>query len=71
MNRFLYVIEPTATGFSAFVPDLPGCAVTGGTREGVEREIREAIEFHVTGLREEGMHVPEAFTFAGYVDVTV
>ena len=69
MNRYLYVIEPTATGFSAFVPDLPGCVATGATREAAEMEVREAIEFHVAGLRDEGMHVPESFTFAGYVDV--
>ena len=45
------VFERTGTGFSAYVPDLPGCVATGRTREKVEKNVREAIEFHLDGLR--------------------
>ena len=69
MTRYLYVIEPSATGFAAFVPDLPGCAATGRTHEETEQAIREAIEFHVAGLREEGMDVPAPSTLGGYAEV--
>lgn len=58
MKKYLVVIEPTSTGFSAYSPDLPGCISTGRTREDVEQNIREAIAFHVDGLREEGQPVP-------------
>lgn len=69
MKRYLVVVEQTATGFSAYSPDLPGCASTGSTREEVEANIREAIEFHIEGLREEGYPVPEPSSESAYVDV--
>ncbi len=47
MNRYLVIIEDTQTGFSAYSPDLPGCVATGSTRNEVEREMREAMEFHI------------------------
>lgn len=50
--RYAIVIENAGSNYSAYVPDLPGCVATGGTVEEVEREIREAIEFHLEGLRE-------------------
>jgi predicted RNase H-like HicB family nuclease len=53
MKKYVVVIEPTQTGFSAYSPDLPGCVSTGRTREEVEQNMREAITFHVAGLREE------------------
>lgn len=59
MKKYLIVIEPTQTGFSAYSPDLPGCVSTGRTREEVEINMREAIAFHLDGLREEGQTVPE------------
>ena len=68
--RYLVVIEPTETGFSAYSPDLPGCASTGATREDVEQNMREAIELHLEGLREEGYPVPEPSTSSSYVEVT-
>ncbi len=68
--KYLIVIEPTGTGFSAYSPDLPGCVSTGGTREEVERNMQEAIELHVEGLREEGYPVPEPGTSSAYVEVT-
>jgi len=68
--RYLVVIEPTETGFSAYSPDLPGCVSTGATREEVERNMQEAIELHLEGLREEGYPVPEPSTSSAYVEVT-
>ncbi|HEV2735763.1 MAG TPA: type II toxin-antitoxin system HicB family antitoxin [Longimicrobiaceae bacterium] len=59
MKRYLVVVEPTDTGFSAYHPDLSGCVSTGRTREEVEANMREAIEFHIEGLRLEGYPVPE------------
>jgi predicted RNase H-like HicB family nuclease len=59
MKKYVVVIEPTQTGFSAYSPGLPGCVSTGRTREEVEQNMREAITFHVDGLREEGQAVPE------------
>jgi predicted RNase H-like HicB family nuclease len=54
MMRYALVIENAVANFSAYVPDLPGCIATGATVEEVERELREAIEFHIAGLREDG-----------------
>lgn len=68
--KYLIVIEPIGTGFSAYSPDLPGCVSTGGTGEEVERNMREAIELHIEGLREEGYPVPEPGTSSAYVEVT-
>jgi predicted RNase H-like HicB family nuclease len=67
--RYLVVIEPTSTGFSAYSPDLPGCVSTGKTRDECEANMRQAIEFHLDGLREEGEPVPAPATSAAFVDV--
>lgn len=56
--RYAVVIEPAGINFSAYVPDLPGCMATGGTPAATEVAIREAIQFHLEGLREEGL-LPE------------
>ncbi|HET6231286.1 MAG TPA: type II toxin-antitoxin system HicB family antitoxin [Longimicrobiaceae bacterium] len=69
MKRYLVIVEHTDTGYSAFSPDLPGCISTGATREAVEVNMREAIEFHIDGLREEGYPVPEPSTESTYIDV--
>jgi len=69
MKRYLVVIEQTPTGYSAYSPDLPGCVSTGRTRDEVEGNIREAIEFHIDGLREEGYPVPEPQATSAYVDL--
>ncbi len=68
--KYLVVIEPTSTGFSAYSPDLPGCVSTGATREEVEINMHEAIELHLEGLREEGYRVPEPGTSSAYVEIT-
>ena len=57
--RYAVVIERADLNFSAYVPDLPGCVATGGTLAEAEREIREAITFHIEGLRSDGAVVPE------------
>ena len=69
MSKYLVVIEKTESGFSAYSPDLPGCVSTGRTREDVERNMREAIEFHLDGLRQDGQPIPEPSTSAAYVEV--
>jgi predicted RNase H-like HicB family nuclease len=67
--RYAIVIEKTPNNYSAYVPDLPGCVATGKTVEEVEREIQEAVAFHLEGLREEGLEIPEATTLCEYVEV--
>jgi predicted RNase H-like HicB family nuclease len=69
MKKYLIVIEPTSTGFSAYSPDVPGCIATGQTRDEVERSMHEAIAFHLDGLREEGQPVPEPRTYSAYVEL--
>lgn len=62
---YLVVIERAGANFSAYVPDLPGCVATGATREVAERAIYEAIEFHLDGMREDGVPIPEPTSMAG------
>lgn len=69
MQRYLIVIEPTGTGFSACSPGLPGCVSTGGTRAEVEANMREAVALHLEGLREDGETVRQPHTYATYVEV--
>jgi predicted RNase H-like HicB family nuclease len=69
MKKYLIVIEKTASGFSAYSPDLPGCVSTGHSREDVEKNMREAIAFHLDGLREEGQPVPEPQSYSAYVEL--
>ena len=67
--RYAIVIEKAEGNYSAYVPDLPGCVATGTTVAEVEAEIREAIAFHVEGLREDGLPVPSASSQVEYIDV--
>jgi predicted RNase H-like HicB family nuclease len=69
MTRYLVVIEKAEKNFSAYCPDLPGCVATGKTRREAERNIREAISFHLEGLREERMPIPPCRATAEYVAV--
>jgi predicted RNase H-like HicB family nuclease len=69
MKRYLIVIEKAGDGFSTYSPDLPGCVSTGKTRDEVEKNMREAIEFHIDGLREEGIPVPEPQASWSYVEL--
>ena len=69
--QYLIVIEKTATGYSAYSPDLDGCVATGSTKQEVEQNMREAIEFHIDGLCHEGYTVSQPSSYSTYVDVTV
>jgi predicted RNase H-like HicB family nuclease len=67
--RYAIVIETAGSNFSAYVPDLPGCIATGSTLEEAETQIREAIEFHLEGLRADGLPVPPPSSRVDYVEV--
>lgn len=67
--RYAIVIEKTSSNYSAYVPDLPGCVATGQTVDEVEREIREAIEFHIEGMREDGTPIPTPSSAVRYVEI--
>ena len=69
MVKLLIVVEQTASGFSAYSPDVPGCIATGATREEVEQSMREAVALHLDGMREDGLSVPPPHTYATYVEV--
>ena len=68
--KFLIVIEKTRSGFSAYSPDLPGCVATAPTRRQVEKAMKEAIEFHLEGMRAERMKVPKPKSYSTYVEVS-
>lgn len=67
--KYAIVIEKAGKNYSAYVPDLPGCVATGSTREEVESQIREAVEFHLEGMREDGEAIPEPSSRVEYIDV--
>jgi predicted RNase H-like HicB family nuclease len=67
--KYLVVIEKGANNYSAYVPDLPGCVSTGKTLGEVKRSIKEAVEFHIDGLREDGTEIPEPSSVGDYVGV--
>src|ERR1700727_1014858 len=67
--RYAVVIEKGERNYSAYVPDLPGCVSVGDTPEQVKSEIREAIEFHLEGMREDGLPIPRPSSQADYVEV--
>jgi len=67
--RYLVVIEKTQTGYSAYSPDVLGCISTGATLEEVNQNMQEALEFHIEGLIEEGLEIPDPSTYSAYVEV--
>jgi predicted RNase H-like HicB family nuclease len=67
--RYAVVIEKAENNYSAYVPDLPGCVATGATVEEAESQIREAIEFHLEGLRQDGTPIPEPASRVEYVEI--
>lgn len=67
--RYAIVIEKAESNYSAYVPDLPGCVATGASIQQVEAEIREAIEFHIEGLREDGSLVPAPSSQVEYIEI--
>jgi predicted RNase H-like HicB family nuclease len=68
--RYAVVIEKGQSNYSAYVPDLPGCVAVGDTIQETQREIQEAIEFHIEGLRADGLAIPEPTSRVDYVEVT-
>jgi predicted RNase H-like HicB family nuclease len=66
--RYAVVIEKADGNYSAYVPDLPGCVATGSTRDEAEQEIREAVRFHLKGLKEDGLAPPAPQATLIYVD---
>ncbi len=66
--RYAVVIEKAEGNYSAYVPDLPGCVATGASIGEVEREIKEAIRFHLDGLRDDGLPIPPPSTLCEYVE---
>ena len=67
--KYAVIIEKATRNYSAYVPDLPGCVATGKTRGEAAHNIREAIAFHLDGLREDGLPIPEPQTSAEFVEV--
>jgi predicted RNase H-like HicB family nuclease len=68
--KYAVIIEKGGTSYGASVPDLPGCIAVGETLEEVQRLIREAIAFHLEGLKLEGLPIPEPTTLCEYVETT-
>jgi predicted RNase H-like HicB family nuclease len=71
MTRYTIVIEKGLTSYGAYVPDLPGCVAAAETRSEVLELIREAIEFHLEGMRGEGLPIPDPLPSADYVEVAL
>jgi predicted RNase H-like HicB family nuclease len=69
MKEYAVIYESGPTNWSAYSPDVPGCIATGDTREAVERRFREALEFHLEGLRLHGDPIPEPTCEVGMVEV--
>jgi predicted RNase H-like HicB family nuclease len=69
VKRYTVIIETGPGNLSAYVPDLPGCVAVGDTREEIERNIQEAIEFHLAGLREDGLPIPEPRSASTTVEI--
>ncbi|MDP9193701.1 MAG: type II toxin-antitoxin system HicB family antitoxin [Acidobacteriota bacterium] len=66
-SRVLIVVEDAGANFSAYSPDLPGCVATGGSREEAEKNMYEAIQLHIEGLKEDGLPIPASSAVAEYV----
>jgi predicted RNase H-like HicB family nuclease len=71
MKKYAIVVEQAERNYAAYVPDLPGCVATGATVEEAEELLREAIEVHIAGLREEGLPVPAPSSVVDYLEVAV
>jgi predicted RNase H-like HicB family nuclease len=70
MKKDLVVVEKTDTGYSAYSPELDGCVATGRSREEVESQMQDAIEFHLEGMTRKGEAIPEPHTYSQYVEVS-
>ena len=68
-NKYLIIVEQSQTGFSAYCPDLPGCVATGSSKQEVENNMKQAIAFHLEGLKEDGKQIPDSTTYSSYLDI--
>jgi predicted RNase H-like HicB family nuclease len=68
--KYVVVYEKTSTGYSAYVPDLPGCIAAGATLEETAQLMKEAIEMHLEGMREDGDPIPEPTSLADYITIS-
>ncbi len=70
MKKYAIVVERAESNYAAYVPDLPGCVATGKTIEQTERLLREAIELHLAGLREDGLPIPDPSSVVDYLEIS-
>ena len=68
--KYLIVVEKTGTGYSAYSPDIDGCVATGSTKDEVEKNMKEAIEFHLEGLKLEKQEIPRPNSYSDYLEVS-
>ncbi len=68
--KYLIVVEKTGTGYSAYSPDIDGCVATGSTKDEVEKNMKEAIEFHLEGLKLEEQEIPRPHSYSDYLEVS-
>ena len=68
MHKYLVIFEKANNNYSAYSPDIPGCIATGKTRNEVEKNIKKAISFHIEGLKEDGLPIPEPASFTQYIE---
>ena len=68
--KYLIVVEKTGTGYSAYSPDIDGCVTTGSTKDEVEKNMKEAIEFHLEGLKLEKQEIPRPNSYSDYLEVS-
>jgi predicted RNase H-like HicB family nuclease len=66
--RYAMIIETGQQNYSAYLPDLPGCVATGKTIQEVRERMREAVELHIAGMREDGLPIPEPTSLADYIE---
>ena len=69
--KYLIILEKSETGYSAYSPDLPGCIATGEDPESAELNMQEAIEFHLEGMRQEGLEIPPPVSRVSYYEVSL
>ncbi len=71
MYKYVIIVEKAGENYSAYCPDLPGCVATGKTVEETADRMKEAIEFHLEGMKKEGLSIPKPTTLATAVDIAV
>lgn len=69
LTKYLVIVEETKAGYSAFSPDLQGCIATGSSKEEVEKNMKDAIAFHLEGMGQEGLEIPRPHSSSTYLEV--